>query len=617
MATYHPHHHHHHDREPHLSDKPKASSSGARPKIGYGSDAIAYQLSQLDLKYVALVPGSSYRGLHDSIVNFSNNANPEMLVTLHEEHAVSIAHGYAKVAGKPMAAAVHANVGLMHATMAIYNAFCDRVPILILGATGPLDAQRRRPWIDWIHTAQDQGALVRPYVKFDDQPQGANAAMESLLHAAVATASKPCAPSYVCLDLGLQEDAVDEEALKFPRTKRYLDAIEPAAPSVEDLLRTIAMLSESKRPLFLFGRMAPKTKHWEERIQLVEKFDGRVVTDLKQTAPFPFPHRFQPSAPAVFLTPQTSEMIQDADLIISFDWVDLAGNLKAACGSAEPEADVVSISMDSALHNGWSKDHFAIPPADISIFADVDKTVTALLAAAEAISPHRSHWPEARDPESPSVTNQASSSSNDIFMPDLAAALYSTLPSSSISLVRVPLGWRGVDLQATHPLAFMGMDGGAGIASGPGQVVGTSLALQSQQSPLMAVAILGDGEYLMGSSALWTAARYRLPLLVIVANNGSYFNDEVHQERVAKHRGREVDNKWIGMRLEDPQPDLQKIAKGLGCTVVRPTQVREKSDLAAAMADAAREVQENRNAVVLDVRVLPEGYSSAMSEKAR
>ena len=163
----------------------------------------------------------------------------------------------------------------------------------------------------------------------------------------------------------------------------------------------------------------------------------------------------------------------------------------------------------------------------------------------------------------------------------------------------------------------MGMDGGAGIASGPGQVVGTSLALHSQQSPLTAVAILGDGEYLMGSSALWTAARYRLPLLVIVANNGSYFNDEVHQERVARHRGREVDNKWIGMRLEDPQPDLQRIAEGLGCAVVRPRQVRDRSELAAAVADAAREVRENRRAVVLDVRVLPEGYSSAMSEKAR
>lgn len=173
--------------DPRLSDKPKEHDT--EQKIGFGSDAIAEQLSRLNLDYISLVPGSSYRGLHDSIVNLKGNANPEMLVCLHEEHAVSIAHGYAKVARKPMAVGLHANVGLMHAAMAIYNAWCDRVPMLVLGATGPLDATRRRPWIDWIHTAQDQAAIVRPYIKFDDQPQGVNAAISSLVHATVATSS--------------------------------------------------------------------------------------------------------------------------------------------------------------------------------------------------------------------------------------------------------------------------------------------------------------------------------------------------------------------------------------------------------------------------------------------
>ena len=157
--------------DPALSDKPTSSDN----EIGFGSDAIAEQLSRLDLKYIALVPGSSYRGLHDSIVNYKGNTNPEMLVCLHEEHAISIAHGYGKITGKPMAAGLHANVGLMHASMAIYNAFTDRIPMLILGATGPLDATNRRPWIDWLHTAQDQAALIRHFIKFDDQPHSPNA----------------------------------------------------------------------------------------------------------------------------------------------------------------------------------------------------------------------------------------------------------------------------------------------------------------------------------------------------------------------------------------------------------------------------------------------------------
>jgi thiamine pyrophosphate-dependent acetolactate synthase large subunit-like protein len=173
--------------------------------IEWGSDAVAELLGRLDLRYLALVPGSSYRGLHDSLVNYNGNRDPRMLVCLHEENAVAIAHGYAKVAGRPMAVALHSNVGLMHATMAIYNAWCDRVPMLIVGATGPVDAARRRPWIDWIHTSADQGALIRPYVKWDDQPGSVAAALDSLAQAYTITRAAPSAPVYVCLDVSLQE----------------------------------------------------------------------------------------------------------------------------------------------------------------------------------------------------------------------------------------------------------------------------------------------------------------------------------------------------------------------------------------------------------------------------
>ena len=129
----------------------------------WGSDAVAETLRALGIPYIALNPGASYRGLHDSLVNHLGNEHPQMLLCLHEEAAVAIAHGYAKATDRMMAAAVHSNVGLMHATMAIFNAWCDRAPVLVLGATGPWDASRRRPWIDWIHTFADQGAQVRAY----------------------------------------------------------------------------------------------------------------------------------------------------------------------------------------------------------------------------------------------------------------------------------------------------------------------------------------------------------------------------------------------------------------------------------------------------------------------
>ena len=148
-------------------DRPVPSAPSNRV---WGSDAIAAAIRELDIPYVALNPGSSYRGLHDSLVNYLGNSRPRMLLCLHEESAVALAHGWAKVTGRPMLAVVHANVGLMHATMAIFNAWCDRVPVIVLGATGALDATRRRPWIEWIHTARDQGALIRNFTKWDDQP---------------------------------------------------------------------------------------------------------------------------------------------------------------------------------------------------------------------------------------------------------------------------------------------------------------------------------------------------------------------------------------------------------------------------------------------------------------
>src|SRR5215204_4107047 len=171
----------------------------------FGSDVIAETIRDLKIPYIALNPGSSYRGLHDSLVNFLGNEQPQMILCLHEEAAVAIAHGYAKVTGTAMGVAVHSNVGLFHATMAIFNAWCDRMPILILGATGPVDAMKRRPWIDWIHTTADQGAIIRNYTKWDDQPASAGAARESVLRAYWLASSAPHGPVYINLDAEVQE----------------------------------------------------------------------------------------------------------------------------------------------------------------------------------------------------------------------------------------------------------------------------------------------------------------------------------------------------------------------------------------------------------------------------
>src|SRR5436190_12797845 len=220
----------------------------------FGSDVIADTLRALDIPYIALNPGASYRGLHDSLVNYLGNSAPQMLLCLHEESAVAIAHGYAKVTGRAMAAALHSNVGLFHATMAIFNAWCDRMPVLMLGATGPVDAALRRPWIDWIHTARDQGAIVRGYVKWDDQPASPLAARESLLRANFLARTEPKGPVYVNLDAGMQEAPL---AAPLPpiEAKRYRPDAAPA-PDADAVQRAAKLLRAASRPLILMGRVS-------------------------------------------------------------------------------------------------------------------------------------------------------------------------------------------------------------------------------------------------------------------------------------------------------------------------------------------------------------------------
>lgn len=159
---------------------------------GFGSDVVAAVLRALDVPYIALNPGARYRGLHDSLVNYLGNQRAQMLLCLHEEGA--IAQGYAKVTGKAMAATMHFNVGLMHATLAIFNVWCDHLPVVILGSTGPVDVAKRRPWFDWIHTARDQGALVRGYTKWDHQPVSPTAAREAVLRAGWIANTAPRGP---------------------------------------------------------------------------------------------------------------------------------------------------------------------------------------------------------------------------------------------------------------------------------------------------------------------------------------------------------------------------------------------------------------------------------------
>ena len=527
-------------------------------EMAWGSDVIAHMLREFGIEHIALNPGASYRGFHDSLVNYLGNRDPAMLIAMHEEHAVAIAHGYAKVTDRPMAVAVHSNVGLMHATMAIFNAWCDRAPMLILGATGPVDAAQRRPWIEWIHTAKDQGALIRNYVKWDDQPASPAAAVESMLRAWQITRAVPRGPVYVCLDVGLQEMALDEPP-KIPDLARFNPAAAPA-PAPEALHRAAELLAKAERPLILAGRATRDPQGWADRIRLAEMLGARVLTDLKTGAAFPTDHPLHPLPPIKRPSARASALIAEADVILGLEWIDPAGTFKLATGKTECAATFINCSMDSYLHNGWSMDHHILPAVDLPLSCPPETAVPLLIDAIEARGgAKQSAWQPVPPVAAEDRDNSAGAA---IDYPDIADSLDAALGSRPATITGLPLGWPGYARHFRHPLDFLGGDGGAGIGAGPGIAVGAALALRGGDR--VPVAILGDGDTLMGISALWTAAKYRIPLLVIVANNRSYFNDELHQERVAITRGRPTENRWIGQRLEDPIPDIAALARGFG-----------------------------------------------------
>jgi thiamine pyrophosphate-dependent acetolactate synthase large subunit-like protein len=565
---------------------------------GFGSDVVADTLRALEIPYIALNPGASYRGLHDSIVNFLGNETPQMLLCLHEESAVAIAHGYAKVTGKAMAAAVHSNVGLFHATMAIFNAWCDRMPVIVLGATGPVDAAKRRPWIDWIHTARDQGAIVRDYTKWDDQPASPAAAREALIRACWLANTAPKGPVYINLDAEMQESKL-VEPLPPIDVARFMP---PAAPSASPELveKAAAMLKAAKQPVMAVGRVSRSLDGWNDRVALAEAINAKVITDLKIGCGFPTDHPLHAGAPAAnALVPEAVAALKEADLIFGLDCVDLNGILRGAFGFDVPKTKIIHASADFHIHRGWSMDYEALPPVDLLLPTTPDEVVPRLLAAlgvtkAQSV-PTKANVPAYEPSDGP------------LRVDDLARSLRAAVGDRAVTLTHLPLSWNGATWPFRHPLDFLGSEGGGGVGGGPGNSVGAALALKG--SGRLPVAICGDGDFCMGVTAIWTAVHYRIPLLIVVCNNRSFFNDELHQERVARIRNRPPENRWIGQRISDPDIDCAALGRAQGAVGFEP--VTMTRDLVPTFEKAIAAVEAGQVAVV-DVRVEP-GYSAVMT----
>jgi thiamine pyrophosphate-dependent acetolactate synthase large subunit-like protein len=555
---------------------------------------LAEVLRDLDVEYVANVPGSSYRGLHDSIVNHLGNRRPELVLALHEETAVAIAHGYAKASERMMAAVLHANIGLLRAPMAVYNAWCDRAPVLLIGATGPWDAARRRA-TEWLHTSTDQGGLLRPFTKWDDQPGSPAAAEESLVRAAQLAQLAPRGPVYVNLDAGLQEEELGPGHTR--RDVRRYAHPDRARPSAQALSSVIELLVGAQRPVILMGRCSRRVDDWAARVELAERLAAPVLTDVRLAAAFPTDHRLHPVPPIRGWVPDAAvQLLREADVILALDWPELAHTLTAAFGDGVVVPRVIHVSCDAHNHRGWSLDHRALAPSDVVLLCESDAGVEALLAVLPERAAVASSAVELTNPPSP--VRPPANGAAEISMGEVGRTLTDALADLDVCFTRFPFAWDTSTVHFRHPLDSIGYDGGSGVGSGPGITVGAGLALRS--SGRLPVAVLGDGDFIMGNTAIWTAAHYDIPCLFVVCNNRSFYTDERHQANIARFRGRPTDNKWIGSRIEDPDIDLAAMARALGAVALGP--IGDATALRAALDEGVAAARSG-GPCVIDVHV--------------
>jgi thiamine pyrophosphate-dependent acetolactate synthase large subunit-like protein len=575
----------------------------------WGSDVIAEMLRRLRVPYLALMPGASLRGLQDSVVNYLGNDAPQLILTNHEEVAVAIAHGYAKYSGRAMAAAVHSTVGLMHATMTIFCAWCDREPVLILGGTGPMDAAARRPWIDWIHTARSQGELVRDFTKWEDQPSSIAAMPESVLRAWLLAHQQPRGPVYVCLDAGLQEQRV-ASPLALPDVAAFAMPTAPAPDS--DAVRAAArLLVGAAYPLLLLGRTSASEAAWADVIALAESLGAAVVTDRLGPTSFPTDHLLHQGAWRSASHDAAAAAIRDADVILAVNRVDVAGALSVRRGSP---IRLVIVSLDSYATRSWSADYQALPEAEMTITADADLAVAALRhevarllrdtpSAARAAADRTSVLAASsrRQRAAELAADEAHRDDVPIHLTRALSELHTALGPRAIEAIvaQQPHGaWPTATWPFRRPRAHLGHDGGAAVGSGTGIAVGAGLGAYGSGRPV--VAVIGDGELLAAPSALWTAAHHGIPVLFVIANNQSYYNDEEHQAAVAATRERPRENKWIGQRMDEPEIDFAGLARDLGIEGIGP--VKEPSVLTSAMRRGVAAIDDGRPALI-DVRI--------------
>jgi thiamine pyrophosphate-dependent acetolactate synthase large subunit-like protein len=565
-----------------------------------GSDFMVDVIKALGFEYIFANPGSSFRGLHESVINYGGNKAPEFLTCCHEESSVAMGHGYAKIEGKPVCVLAHGTVGLQHASMAVYNAYVDRAPVfMIIGNT--LDAETRRPGVEWAHSVQDAGALVRDFTKFDDCPFSLQHFAESAVRAYKFATTPPTMPVLLVADGDLQETPMK------PGEKPHMPKMTWDAPPQGDsgaVMETARLLVNAESPVIIADRCARTATGLKDLTELADTLQCAVINQYGRMN-FPSRHPLNQSERA-------GAVIRDADVILGLEVWDFWGTVhnfrdqlhRTSRPITKAGTKMIAISATDLNTRSNYQDFQRFPDLDISMAADSEATLPALIEACKKLlTADRKSALEARRKKLGELAKEAHAKllvdasyawdASPISTARLAMELYGQIKGRDWSLVSNN-AWPQRLWSFDKHYQYIGGAGGAGVGYGSPAAVGAAVA--NKKYGRLSVNIQNDGDLMYAPGVLWTQAHHQIPLLTVMHNNRAYHQEVMHLQRMANRHQRDITTAEIGTTLKNPNVDYAALARSMGVHGEGP--ITDPKDLGPAIARALEVVERGEPALV-------------------
>jgi acetolactate synthase I/II/III large subunit len=570
-----------------------------------GSDYMVDVLKSLGIEYVCSVAGSSFRALHESVINYGGNKSPEFITCCHEESSVAIAHGYAKIEGKPIAIFAHGTVGLQHASMAIYNAYCDRVPVYIVIGNN-LDATKRdAAYGEWPHSVQDAAAMVRDYTKWDDLPISLQHFGESAVRAYKVAMTPPMGPVLIVADSELQEHPIEEGVP--PRIPKLTLASPPQGDS-GSVAEAARMLVQAENPLIVVDRYARTQAGIDLLVELAELLQVPVI-DQAARMNFPTRHPLNQSS-------RRGAVVANADVIMGLEATDFWSALntmhdqvnRTTRSIAKSDVKLISITTGDLYTKANYQDFFRYTPVDLAMAADPEATLPSLIeevkrqttsSRKQILADRGKKLAAAHDQALEQARTDASYAwdASPISTGRLCAEIWTQIKDEDWSLVSLlrHFSWWPLRLWPIDKhYQYIGIQGGGGVGYNAPASVGAALA--NKKYGRLSISIQDDGDLLFGPAVLWTAAHHHIPLLSVMHNNRAYHEELMHVQRMANRHNRGIDRAHIGTTFEDPSVDFAKLAQGLGVYAEGP--ITDPNEIAPALKRAIAVVKRGEPALV-------------------